>query len=133
PSDLRLHRGDEAVRELFTRKVPLFEFALRQAVSRFDLNSVAGRVAALREAAPIVAQIKDPALRPGYTRELARMLGSDLPEVQRAVAAATTAVRTQPPQQQRGGTEHHGPDSTPEHLQPAGPQIGLSSLRNLPT
>ncbi|WP_449277348.1 DNA primase [Leucobacter sp. GX24907] len=133
PSDLRLHRGDEAVRELFTRKVPLFEFALRQAVSRFDLNSVAGRVAALREAAPIVAQIKDPALRPGYTRELARMLGSDLPEVQRAVAAATTAVRTQPPQQQRDGTEHHGPDSTPEHLQPAGPQIGLSSLRNLPT
>ena len=53
PCDLRLHRGDEAVRELFTRKQPLFEFALRQAVSRFDLNSVEGRVSALRAAAPI--------------------------------------------------------------------------------
>lgn len=88
PADLRLHRGDEAVRELFTRKTPLFEFALRQAVSRFDLNSVEGRVSALRAAAPIVAEIKDPGLRPGYTRELARMLGSELAEVQRAVQAA---------------------------------------------
>src|SRR5690606_27782865 len=85
PSDLRQHRGDEAVRALFTRKVPLFEFALRQAVSRFDLNSVEGRVAALREAAPIIAAIKDPSLRPGYSRELARMLGSELREVQHAV------------------------------------------------
>ena len=85
PSDLRLHRGDEAVRELFGRKVPLFEFALRQAVSRFDLNAVEGRVNALRAAAPIIAEIKDPSLRPGYTRELAGMLGLELGEVQRAV------------------------------------------------
>ncbi|PIJ52301.1 DNA primase, partial [Leucobacter sp. OLES1] len=34
PCDLRLHRGDEAVVSLFDRKTPLFEFALRQAVSR---------------------------------------------------------------------------------------------------
>ncbi|MFC6235822.1 DNA primase, partial [Leucobacter soli] len=88
PADLRLHRGDEAVREIFSRKVPLFEFALRQAVGRFDLNSVEGRVSALREAAPIIAEIKDPALRPGYARELARMLGTDLAEVQQAVRAA---------------------------------------------
>ena len=88
PSDLRLHRGDEAVRELFTRKIPLFEFALRQAISRFDLNSVEGRVNALREAAPIIAEIKDPSLRPGYSRELARMLGTELGEVQQAVRAA---------------------------------------------
>ncbi|MBL3687053.1 DNA primase [Leucobacter zeae] len=88
PCDLRLHRGDEAVRELFTRKTPLFEFALRQAVARFDLNSVEGRVSALREAAPIIAEIKDPSLRPGYARELARMLGVDLAEVQQAVRAA---------------------------------------------
>ncbi len=98
PADLRLHRGDEAVRELFTRKVPLFEFALRQAIGRFDLNSVEGRLSALRAAAPIVAEIKDPGLRPGYTRELARMLGSELGEVQRAVQAA-------------GGGRRRGPES----------------------
>lgn len=88
PADLRLHRGDEAVRELFGRKIPLFEFALRQAVSRFDLNSVEGRISALRAAAPIIAEIKDRALRPGYSRELARMLGMDVVEVQRAVHSA---------------------------------------------
>ncbi|UOQ60927.1 DNA primase [Leucobacter rhizosphaerae] len=93
PCDLRLHRGDEAVRELFTRKVPLFEFALRQAIGRFDLNSVEGRVSALRAAAPIIAEIKDPSLRPGYTRELARMLGIELGEVQQAVRSAERQPR----------------------------------------
>ena len=66
PADLRLHRGDEAVRELFTSRVPLFEFALRQAISRFNLNSVEGRVSALRASAPIIAELKDRALQPGY-------------------------------------------------------------------
>lgn len=85
PCDLRLHRGDDAVRELFTRKVPLFEFALKRAVARFDLNSVEGRVSALREAAPIVAEIRDPSLRPQYARELAKMLAIDTEEAQQAV------------------------------------------------
>ena len=124
PCDLRLHRGDEAVRELFTRKTPLFEFALRQAVSRFDLNSVEGRLNALRAAAPIIAEIKDPSLRPGYTRELARMLGSDLAEVQRAVRAFATR---QPP---RDAVR----DPSPEQAQqPAPARIGLSSLPANPT
>ncbi|WP_024355907.1 DNA primase [Leucobacter chironomi] len=130
PCDLRLHRGDDAVRELFTRKTPLFEFALRQAVSRFDLNSVEGRVNGLRAAAPIIAEIKDPSLRPGYTRELARMLGSELAEVQQAVRAAERNPRG------RGGSgpQHDpvqaGPGPAPD---PARPRIGLSSLRNSPT
>ncbi|GAB2553008.1 DNA primase [Leucobacter ruminantium] len=124
PCDLRLHRGDEAVRELFTRKTPLFEFALRQAVSRFDLNSVEGRLNALRAAAPIIAEIKDPSLRPGYTRELARMLGSDLAEVQRAVRAFATR------QPSRDAVR----DPSPEQAQqPAPARIGLSSLPANPT
>ena len=122
PADLRLHRGDEAVRELFTRKVPLFEFALRQAIGRFDLNSVEGRVSALRAAAPIVANIKDPALRPGYTRELSRMLGTDLGEVQRAVKAAATGGRSEPDPVQH----------TQATTQPAGASQAVSSLPGHP-
>ncbi|MFD5600636.1 DNA primase [Leucobacter sp. NPDC058333] len=124
PSDLRQHRGDEAVRELFTRKQPLFEFALRQAIARFDLNSVEGRVAALREAAPIIAEIKDPSLRPGYTRELTRMLGAELGEVQQAVRAAERAPRSndrandrerqQQPSQQRGTQQQRQQQPTPQ-------------------
>lgn len=90
PCDLRLHRGDAALKDLFTRRVPLFEFALRQSIGRFDLNSVEGRVSALRAAAPIVAEIRDNSLKPGYTRELARMLGAEIGEVQRAVRGASS-------------------------------------------
>lgn len=124
PADLRLHRGDEAVRELFTRKVPLFEFALKQAIGRFDLNTVEGRVAALRAAAPIVADIKDPSLRPGYARELARMLGIELPEVQRAVQAVS-AGGARPPEvgHDRGAAD---PPSPPR-------EIGLAALPPTPS
>ena len=124
PSDLRLHRGDEALREVFSRKQPLFEFALRQAVGRFDLNAVAGRVAALREAAPIVANIKDPSMRPGYTRELARMIGVDMGEAQAAVRSAAQA----------GARPEVGSSMQPSDASapPPAPRIGLSTLRNSP-
>ncbi|HEX6365551.1 MAG TPA: toprim domain-containing protein, partial [Agromyces sp.] len=89
PCDLRLARGDAAVRALIETKTPMFEFVIRHTLSRYDLETVEGRVSALRAAAPIVAEIRDPALRPGYTRELARMLGVELGEVTRAVRAAT--------------------------------------------
>ncbi len=123
PADLRLHRGDDAVRELFSKKVPLFEFALKQAISRYDLNSVEGRVSALRQAAPIVAGIKDPGMRPGYTRELARMLGLDLTEVQHAVKNAHRQAPTEP--------EYAGPNHAAEPG-PARPAISLNTLRSTP-
>jgi DNA primase len=88
PCDLRLNRGDDAVRRLVTGKKPMFEFVIKQRLSTFDLNTVEGRVAALRAAAPVVADIRDPSIRPGYARELARLLGMDLGEVGRAVDAA---------------------------------------------
>ncbi|THG28139.1 DNA primase [Naasia lichenicola] len=87
PCDLRLSRGDEAVRLMIEAKKPMFEFILRQRLSQHDLDTVEGRVAALRSAAPVVAEIRDPSLRPGYARELARMLGVDLGEVNAAVRA----------------------------------------------
>ncbi|WP_173923925.1 DNA primase [Agromyces sp. Marseille-P2726] len=88
PCDLRLARGDAAVRALIETKTPMFEFVIRHTLARYDLETVEGRVAALRAAAPVVAEIRDPALRPGYTRELARMLGMELGEVTRAVRGA---------------------------------------------
>ena len=94
PCDLRINRGDAAVQAIFDRKVPLFEFALRQAIAKFNPNTVEGRVSALRAAAPIVAEIKDPSLRPGYARELARMLGVDIAEVNAAMRTASSRANT---------------------------------------
>ncbi|MFJ6679482.1 DNA primase [Microbacterium sp. NPDC091382] len=88
PCDLRLNRGDGAVRALMDAKAPMFEFVIDQKLAGFDLRSVEGRVGALRAAAPIVAEIRDPSLRPGYTRVLARKLGMDLGEVTPSVERA---------------------------------------------
>ncbi|MDQ1170588.1 DNA primase [Microbacterium proteolyticum] len=88
PCDLRLQRGDGAVRALMENKNPMFEFVIDQRLKDFDLGSVEGRAGALRAAAPIVADIRDPSLRPGYVRVLARRLGLDMPEVQAAVERA---------------------------------------------
>lgn len=93
PCDLRLNRGDGAVRALMDAKAPMFEFVIDQKLAGFDLASVEGRVGALRAAAPIVAEIRDSSLRPGYTRVLARKLGMDLGEVTPAVERAARGSR----------------------------------------
>ena len=93
PCDLRLQRGDDAVRRLVDSKKPMFEFMIRQILSQYNLDTVEGRTAALRAAAPVVGEIRDPVLRPGYTRELARMLGVDMGEVAKAVTNAQSGAR----------------------------------------
>lgn len=98
PCDLRLAQGDAAVRALLEDKVPLFEFAIKQTIAAYDLNTAEGRVAALREAAPIITTIRDAALRPEYARRLAGWLGMDAAEVTRALgrSASTPATRSAP-------------------------------------
>ena len=93
PCDLRLQHGDDAVRRLIRSRKPMFEFMVRRTLTAHDLETVEGRVAALRAAAPIVAGIRDQALSIGYTRNLAGWLGLNPTEVVAAVAKA----RTQPP------------------------------------
>ena len=85
PCDLRQQHGDAAVRDLVDRRVPLFEFAIKSVLAAYDLDTAEGRIGALREAAPIVARIKDPALRPEYARRLAGWLGLAEGEVTRAL------------------------------------------------
>ncbi|MFF4782145.1 DNA primase [Streptomyces griseorubiginosus] len=75
PCDLRLAKGDDAVADLVEPRTPLFEFALRQIVVRYDLDTPAGRAAALDEAAPIVARIKNSGAQHEVAVQLAGMLG----------------------------------------------------------
>jgi len=91
PCDLRLQHGDTAVRELVDNRVPLFEFAIKSTIANYDLDSAEGRIAALRDAAPIVGKIRDGALRPEYTRRLAGWLGMDVSDVAKAVGGASPA------------------------------------------
>lgn len=119
PCDLRLARGEQAVRDLMDSKIPMFEFVIRQILGNYNLDTVEGRVAALREAAPVVADIRDSALRPGYARELARLTGVDVAEAQVAVSNAVKAARSKGMQttEQGAKTGYVGP-ATPRPHEP---------------
>jgi len=75
PCEVRIQHGDAAVRDLIARRVPLFEFAIRGALARHDLDTTEGQLAALDEAARIVAKIKDTGMRTRYAVNLDRWLG----------------------------------------------------------
>jgi len=114
PCDLRLNRGDGAIRKLVDGREPMFEFIIRRTLAGFDLETVEGRVGALRAAAPVVADIRDPSLRPGYTRVLAKQLGMELDEVARAVRGAgggnaSGGAASRDPRQQGGPTSSDAP------------------------
>jgi DNA primase len=91
PCDLRLQKGDAAVRDLIESRVPLFEFAIKSALASYDLNTSEGRIAALDEATPIIRKIRDSALRPEYSRRLAGWLGMDPTTVAKAIGGSAPA------------------------------------------
>lgn len=121
PCDLRLARGDAALRGILESKSPMFEFVIDQRLAGYDLATVEGRAGALRAAAPIVADIRDPSLRPGYTRVLARRLGLDLDEVRPAV--------------ERGARRAQAAPSEPRDdvaAEPAAPRVTIATLPRSP-
>jgi len=128
PSDLRTQRGDEAVRHLIASRQPMFEFMIKRVLARFDLETVEGRVAALRAAAPVVAGIRDRALGVGYARNLAGWLGMDPDEVARAVRAAGSRPAQAPGQP----SPRHAP-SAPGDVPEQPPEQPDVRLLDLPT
>lgn len=91
PSDLRQQQGDLAIVEMLKQKKPLFEFVIQHRIAQFALTDVASRVAAARAAAPIIAEISDPALRSGYTRMLADWVSLEVSEVTSLVGDSRTS------------------------------------------
>ena len=110
PCELRIAQGDQAVRDLIETRRPLFEFAIRTAISQVDLDTVEGQVTALRMAAPVVARIRDRAMRPEYARRLSGWLGMDEATVLRAVhdAARSQGRAPQPATPARTVAEGQG-------------------------
>jgi DNA primase len=76
PCELRIAKGDAAVRDLVARRQPLFEFAIKSVLAGFDLEIPEGRVAGLERTMPLVAAIKDTSLRDEYARRLAGWVGA---------------------------------------------------------
>ena len=120
PCDLRLHKGDAAVRSLIASRRPLFEFAIDSTLAKYDLATLEGRVLAMRAIAPIIAGIKDRDLRPAYMRKVSGQLGLELDEIQRAVAYAQNHPKLSRTQQAEAAAAapryerlNEGPQSVP--------------------
>ncbi|GGL26148.1 DNA primase [Phycicoccus endophyticus] len=109
PCELRLARGDAAVAALVDDAVPMFEFAVRTTIARFDLETAEGRVQAMKAVAPIIGSIRDQSLRPEYTRTVSGWLGL---EVEQLAEAVRRAPKLAPPgEHERRAT---GTDEVPE-------------------
>ncbi len=106
PCELRQHSGDNAVRDLVARRTPLYEFVIRGLLADHDLDSAEGQVEALRRAVPVVAQIKDNALRKAYATKLAGWVGWD--DIQTVVRRVGEEAR-----RRRNGSARGGKDRPP--------------------
>ncbi len=136
PCDLRLAEGDAAVAGLVEARTPLFEFALRQVVARHNLDTTVGRAAALDEAAPIVANIKNSSIQHESAVQLAGMLGIlDTQFVVRRVGQLARWARERGRDGQNGQdpsrTGRRAGQQAPEGAQPpAGPRGPALNLRS---
>ncbi|MFI6142577.1 DNA primase [Streptomyces griseus] len=137
PCDLRLAKGDDSVRDLVEPRTPLFEFALRQIVGRYDLETPAGRAAALDEAAAVVAKIKTSSVQREVAVQLAGLVGIlDQEFVVHRVAQLAHWARSKGGDHGdrggRGGPQGRGPrGGAPQQPAPApgfsGPALNLRS------
>ncbi|MFM7495888.1 MAG: DNA primase [Candidatus Nanopelagicus sp.] len=97
PCELRQAHGDDAVRNLIARRVPLFEFAIKSVIASYDVKTAEGRVAALNQVAPLIGKIRDASLRPEYVRLLAGWLGMEVDVVSAAIKKSSKAGQDQAP------------------------------------
>ncbi len=96
PCELRMASGDSAVRDLIARRVPLFEFAMKSEIAKYDIKTAEGRVLALNEVAPLVSKIKDASLRPEYTKAIAGWLGMEMDVVAAAIKKSAHYSKSAP-------------------------------------
>ncbi len=126
PCDLRLQKGDEAVRDLVGGRTPLYRFVLDNVVKRYDLERADGRVDALRQGATLVSSIRDRSKVEAFSRELARIVGVDMEEARREVSRASKRG----PAPASRGPQH----ARPQQGAPDAPAVGalppLPDLRN---
>lgn len=114
PCDVRLARGDAAVRDLVASRIALVEFVLRMIAKRHGLDradATAEDVAAtLDQCVPLVARIRDLGLRDEYARRLAGLVGRDDPNtIVTRVRAFARAADQRAGDQRADGQRRPGP------------------------
>ena len=122
PCDLRIQKGDAAVRELVAKRQPLYRFVLTNVASKYDLDRADGRIDALREAAGLVSSIRDKSKVDAFTREIAGMLGVEVDDARSEVRRAA-ARASRPPQADRRAPRAADPDEPAAPVRPQVPSL----------
>jgi DNA primase len=117
PCDLRIRKGDDAVRELIASRRPLYRFVLENVVKRHDLDRADGRIDAVRDAAALVASVRDQSKVTAFAQEISRLVGSDIDTNQ--VLAAVRRAAAKGPQTDRGMRTSRAAERVPEAPSPA--------------
>lgn len=130
PCDLRLQKGDAAVRELIATRKPLYRFVMGNVLTKYDLDRADGRVDALRETAGLVSSIRDKSKVDAFAREIAGMIGVDVDDARAEVRRAAN----RPAPSSGSGRADSRPDprrTTPDQdAAPAPQRKQLPSLRD---
>ena len=127
PCELRIAKGDAAVRALVDDAVPMFEFAVRTTIRRFDLDTAEGRVEAMKAVAPIIGSIRDTSLRPEYTRTVSGWLGI---EVEQMAAEVKKAGRVRHDDAVDTSKRPAGTDEVPEPAPGEAASLPVPDLRD---
>jgi DNA primase len=125
PCELRIAKGDAAVRALVDDAVPMFEFAVRTTIRRFDLETAEGRVQAMKAVAPIIGSIRDTSLRPEYTRTVSGWLGIEVEQM------ATEVKKAGRVRHDEAADPRHSPAGTDEVPEPAPGEAGSLPVPDL--
>lgn len=137
PCDLRMAKGDGALRELIDGRKPLFEFVITTAISRYDLDSVEGRIAAVKASAEVLTDIRDRNSLSHYYRFVAGRIGVDIDEVESAVRDARKRPKKSQPhpsRQTQGGSPQALQETPPGPAQaPPGPAQAPPGAQRVPS
>lgn len=98
PCDLRLKRGDAAVRTQMENHGQLSDFVIHTRIAAFDLDSTEGQLAAIDTVAPVVTGMRDQGQRELTVNNLAKWIGvADTAFIARRISqAAAKAPATEP-------------------------------------
>ena len=127
PLDLRIKKGNQAVKDLIASAVPIAEFMITEQIKEYNLNSGEGRVNALRAIMPILKDIKDPLLLQEYVKKSAGLIGIGLDDAQKAY---NSFLRNTKEEQPYASTEE-SESAEPTVLLPSATDMALSSEREL--
>lgn len=96
PCDLRLARGDKAVRDQFAEPMPLIQFVLDQTLDAADTSSIQGKFDAATEVRAALSMLSDRLLQAEYAKYAAKRLGIQVDDLDiRAAKPASPSPTTE--------------------------------------